>query len=112
MSDLETSIKKLEEKLRQAKAKKAQIEAKRRAAEAKKQRKDDTRRKILLGAVVMAEIEKDVRLKLEIDKLLAARLTRDDDRELFGLSPLPKQEGDGQAAPTPNALFGFTAQGE
>jgi len=108
MSDLETSIKKLEEKLRQAKAKKAQIEAKKRVAEARKQRKDDTRRKILIGAVVMAELEVSDKLKPAIDKLLAERLTRDDDRALFGLWPLPKVEEGGQAAP--DLLFGFEAR--
>lgn len=90
MADLETTIKQLEAKLRQAKAKKAQIDARKRAGEAKKQRAEDTRRKVLVGALVMAEIERGSHLKPIIDSLLDAGLTRDVDRALFGLPPKPQ----------------------
>lgn len=90
MADLETTIQQLEEKLRQAKAKQAQINARKRAAESKKKRQEDTRRKVLIGALVMAEIERGSHLKPTIDGLLDAGLTKDADRALFGLPPKPR----------------------
>lgn len=91
MADLETTIQQLEAKLKQAKAKKAQIDAKKRASDAKKQRQEDTRRKVLIGALVMAELEKGSHLKPIIDQLLDGQLTRDADRALFGLPPKAPQ---------------------
>lgn len=52
-------------------------------------RKDDTRRKILAGAMILERAEKDAAFKIELDALLARFLLRDDDRALFGLAPLP-----------------------
>lgn len=90
MADLETTIQQLEAKLKQAKAKKAQIDARKRASDAKKQRAEDTRRKVLVGALVLAELEKGSHLKPTIDQLLDDRLTKDADRALFDLPPKPK----------------------
>jgi hypothetical protein len=47
------------------------------------ERKADTRRKILIGAIVMADPD----LRAIVTKMLAERLTRDDERALFGLPP-------------------------
>lgn len=60
------------------------------------ERKRDTRRKILLGALVMEYADRmedagDPTWQRMLDELLESRLTRDDDRELFGLEPLPKE---------------------
>ncbi len=52
-------------------------------------RKDDTRRKILTGAVLIEAAENDTNLKGTIDTLLNAKLTRNNDRALFDLPPLP-----------------------
>ena len=57
-----------------------------------RERKDDTRRKILAGAVVLERADKDAALKTQLDALLARFLVRDDDRALFGLAPLPAKE--------------------
>jgi hypothetical protein len=68
-----------------------------RAALAKAQaqaRKDDTRRKLLLGAMLMADTATDSAAKAYADGL-AQQLTRPQDRALFGLDPLP------EAAPDP-----------
>jgi hypothetical protein len=54
-----------------------------------KKRKLDTRRKILAGAVVLDEAERHPAYKNALYELLARFLTRDDDRALFGLPPLP-----------------------
>ena len=87
MADLETTIKQLEAKLQQAKAKQAQINARKRAAEAKKQRQEDTRRKVLVGAVVLAEMKRGGYIKSTIERLLHEHLLKDADRALFGMKP-------------------------
>ena len=53
------------------------------------ERKDDTRRKILVGAVLIEAARKDTQLAGIIQSLLRAKLTRSDDRALFDLPPLP-----------------------
>ena len=59
---------------------------------AQKERKQDTRRKILVGATMLNEAERDQELAIRIQKLLNAQLTRSDDRALFNLDPLPQPE--------------------
>ena len=91
MATIEERIAALETKLKQEKAKKQQIEARKRAAESKAKRSIDTRRKILVGAAILAKVERG---EWPQDKLLAmldASLTRADDRALFDL-PTPKPE--------------------
>lgn len=85
MARIEEKIEGLEARLRALKARKARLEARRRSAETQRERKADTRRKILVGAVVLAEVEKG---GLSYDTLrgwLSVALTRTDDRELFSL---------------------------
>lgn len=91
MATIEERIAALETKLKQEKAKKQQIEARKRAAESKAKRSIDTRRKILVGAAILAKVERG---EWPQDKLLAmldASLTRADDRALFDL-PVAKPE--------------------
>ncbi len=85
MAGIDDTISTLEQKLKQAKAKKQQIEARKRAIEAKAKRADDTRRKVLVGAVILAKVERGEWPKEKLDALLSNALTRDDDRALFGL---------------------------
>jgi large subunit ribosomal protein L7/L12 len=53
--------------------------------EAVQKRKEDTRRKILLGALLMEMMEKEELDKNKIRKRLSSFLTRDIDRKLFNL---------------------------
>ena len=98
MATIEERIAALETKLKQEKAKKQQIEARKRAAESKAKRSIDTRRKILVGAAILAKVERG---EWPQDKLLAmldASLTRADDRALFDLpTALPQQPTAAQA---------------
>ena len=57
MPGIEDRIADLERRLKQAKALKQQQVAREKAAERKRQRSDDTRRKILVGAVILAKVE-------------------------------------------------------
>jgi hypothetical protein len=77
-------IAQLEAKLRQLKAREQAVEARRRTLESRRERKADTRRKILVGAIVLARVERGDLPEAELRQWLEAALTRDDDRRLFG----------------------------
>lgn len=55
-ASIEAKIKAQETKLKQLKAQKQQIEARQRTAAAKISRQQDTRRKVLVGAVILAKV--------------------------------------------------------
>ncbi len=76
----------LEEKLRQLKERHQSVEARRRTLESRRQRKADTRRKILVGAVVLAKVEQGELAREMLRGWLNAALVRDDDRALFELN--------------------------
>lgn len=86
---IEDKIKALEEKLKQAKAQKAKIEARKKAIEAKVQRSQDTRRKVLAGAMVFEMMERDEATRQRFMERLDKYLTRADDRALFDLQVMP-----------------------
>ena len=80
-----TQIAALEERLRQLKAREQAAEARRRTLESRRKRKDDTRRKILVGAIVLAKVEHGDFPEAKLRDWLDSALTRDDDRGLFNL---------------------------
>lgn len=85
---LQERIKAAETKLKQLKAHAQKIEARKRAAEAKTKRTEDTRRKILAGALVLEMMEGDDATKQRFLDRLGKYLTRTDDRALFNILPL------------------------
>ena len=85
MARIEETIAALETKLKLAKARKQQVEARKRAAESKRTRADDTRRKILVGAVILSKVERGEWPESRLLELMDKALTRADDRVLFGL---------------------------
>lgn len=93
MATIDERIARLEARLRQERARKQRIEARKRAAEAKARRAQDTRRKILAGAVVLAMVDRGEWPRAQLMAILDAALARSDDRALFGLPPLPGGEG-------------------
>jgi hypothetical protein len=86
MATIEERVAKLEEKLKQAKALKAQIEARQRAIDTKKSRADDTRRKVLVGAMFLELADASEAAKNELWKKLDGFLIRPNDRALFNLA--------------------------
>ena len=83
----ETLEKKIEaqlEKLKQLKARKQAIEARERTKQKEQQRKDDTRRKILLGSYLIKKMQNEAN-KEKILAELNEYLTEDRDRKLFNL---------------------------
>jgi len=78
--------KRLEQLLKKREQLNAQIQ-KVKTKEASMKRKGDTRRKILLGALMMEMMERGELDKNKIRKRLDSFLTRDIDRSLFDLPP-------------------------
>ena len=86
---LDERITGLEEKLKQLRTRQQRIEARKRALLSRRERAADTRRKILVGAIVLAKVEQG---ELEAGLLrgwLDQALTRNDDRALFDLPVQP-----------------------
>jgi len=84
-SKIAERIESLEERVRQLKAKQQRIEARRRSLESRRARRDDTRRKILVGAIVLAKVEQGLLAKSVLRGWLDGALERPDDRALFEL---------------------------
>ena len=79
----------LEEKLRQLKARQARAEAHKRALLSRRTRKDDTRKKILAGAIALAKTDQGELDPKLFRSWLDQGLTRANDRALFDLPALP-----------------------
>jgi hypothetical protein len=58
-------------------------------------RSDDTRRKILIGAVILSNVERGEWEHEKLRKMMDAGLVRDDDRALFDLPPKGSAKGQG-----------------
>ena len=82
---LDERIAGLEEKLQQLKARQARIEARKRALASRRARQDDTRRKILAGAIVLGKVEAGELDAKRFREWLDQALTRAEDRALFEL---------------------------
>jgi hypothetical protein len=91
MAKLDEQIQTLQEKLKLLKTRQQAIENRKKAIATMRERKADTRRKILIGATVMARIDRHELDQATLRSWLDAHLTRDDDRELF---ELPVRDGD------------------
>jgi uncharacterized protein YhaN len=82
--NIEKKIEAQLEKLKQLKAQKQAIEARERTKQKEQQRKDDTRRKILLGSYLIKKIQNEAN-KEKILAELNEYLTENRDRQLFDL---------------------------
>ena len=81
---LEQKIAKQEERLKQLKAQKQAVLAREKAKQKEQDRKNDTRRKILLGSYLHKKMENETN-KEKILAELNEYLTEERDRKLFGL---------------------------
>ncbi|WP_180101367.1 mobilization protein [Acinetobacter sp. YH12151] len=82
--NIEKKIEAQLDKLKQLKAQKQAIEARERTKQKEQQRKDDTRRKILLGSYLIKKMQNEAN-KEKILAELNEYLTEDRDRKLFNL---------------------------
>jgi ATP/maltotriose-dependent transcriptional regulator MalT len=85
MAGIDDTIATIEARLKQAKARKQQLEARKRAMDSKKNRANDTRRKILVGAAILAKVDRGEWPKARLLDMMKQTLTRPDERALFGL---------------------------
>ena len=85
LSKLEASIEAQQKKLAQLKAQKQRIEAREKTKLQGLARKQDTRRKVLAGAMLLELMDKDTEVQKQMLAKLSAFLVRPDDRVLFGL---------------------------
>lgn len=92
MAKLNERISSLETKLKQLKVRQQRVDARARALVNRRARKDDTRRKILIGATVLARVDTHQLEHTELERWLDAHLTRPDDRALFNLPPRPTDQ--------------------
>lgn len=83
---------KLERLLKQQEQLKAQI-ALLQAREKEEERKKDTRRKILLGGIILAKVKRGEWPQAKLVELLDRELTEERDRVLFDLPPISKEAG-------------------
>ncbi len=85
LSKLEANIEAQKKKLEQLRALKQKMEAQEKTRQQTLERKEDTRRKILAGALLLELMGKDAELQQQMLGKLSGFLTRPDDRKLFGL---------------------------
>ena len=85
LTKLEATIEAQQKKLAQLKAQKQKMEALHKAKLTGLARKQDTRRKILAGALLLELMAKDTEFQKKMLGTLSTFLTRPDDRALFGL---------------------------
>ena len=84
IDNLEQKIAKQEERLRQLKAQKQAIAAREKKKNSDRQRKDDTRRKILLGAWVLNKLKNDESFKgqlTDFEKFLSTESKTEENRQ-------------------------------
>lgn len=82
------------DRLKKLKAKRAAIDARLREEQYKlneKERARDTRRKVLAGAAVLEKARRDEDFSRLLMEELKSFLSRDDERALFNLPPVPKK---------------------
>ena len=84
--NLDSKIKAHEEKLKQLKAQRQAALARERVKEKEQARKDDTRRKILIGSCMLKITEDDEQARAKLIAQMDKYLTDERDRKLFDLS--------------------------
>lgn len=101
---LQEQIDRAAKRLGQLKERQRKADARTRSAASRQARADDTRRKILAGALVLDEHSG---LRAAVLDLMREKLTREDDRRLFGLSPLGASSADPAPAPAGGEGVGY-----
>jgi hypothetical protein len=85
MPKIDERIEALEAKLKQLKVQHQRKEARARTVATRRSRREDLRRKILVGAVVLAKVEDGSLEEKVLKNWLDGALSRADDRDLFEL---------------------------
>jgi hypothetical protein len=106
MPKLDEQISTLQFKLQQLKLRQQRVEARRLAQREVKERKADTRRKILLGGIILEKLRQGELDRHVVGAWLEQRLTRAQDRALFDLPAMASNAAD--AATSENRPAGET----
>jgi hypothetical protein len=85
MPKLDAQISTLQDKLGQLKLRQQRIESRRNAIAELRERKVETRRRILVGAVIMAKVQSGEIEPAQLASWLDTALVRPEDRKLFDL---------------------------
>lgn len=92
LTKLEATIQAQQTKLAQLKARKQKMEALHKAKATGLERRQDTRRKVLAGAMLLELMGKDAQLQTQMLGKLSTFLVRPEDRALFNMPGGPKPE--------------------
>lgn len=87
MPKLDEQISTLQERLKQLKLRQQRTEARKRAIEVQRERKTDTRRKFIVGSIVLERVRQGNIDTALFRSWLDQDLTRPEDRALFELPP-------------------------
>ena len=87
MPKLDEQISTLQERLKQLKLRQQRTEARKRAFDAQREKKAETRRQFVAGAVILAKVREGMLPESQFRRWLDEALTRPDDRALFDLPP-------------------------
>lgn len=87
MPKLDEQISTLQERLKQLKLRQQRTEARRRAIETQRERKADTRRRFIVGGVVLERVRRLSIDPAQFRSWLDQDLSRPEDRALFELPP-------------------------
>ena len=82
---LKNRIQSIEERLKQLKMQERQLQQRLKTIESQKSRRDETRKKIIVGAITLQEMGSDPSLKAVFLQKLDAMLKKPSDRKLFNL---------------------------
>jgi hypothetical protein len=85
MSKLDDRIAAIEGRLKTLKAQRVRVVTRQRARDSRQERREDTRRKILVGAIVLAKVARGEIAQSQLAGWLEGALTRAEDRALFEL---------------------------
>ena len=88
MPKLDEQISVLQERLTQLKLRQQRVDARKRAIESQRERKLETRRRLLVGTLVLAKVQGGELDPNLLRGWLESSLTRASDRALFDLPPL------------------------
>ena len=92
MPTVDELLRKTEDRLKQLKQRKQKQESKRKTIEAASERKNNKRRKYLVGALVLREMNQHQETRDQMLSELNKFLTRNTDRALFGLSAVVENQ--------------------
>lgn len=83
---IRAKIQSVEERLKQLRTQERELSNRLKTIDSQKKRKDETRKKIIVGAITLAEMEKDLSLRSVFLEKLDSILQKPSDRNLFNLS--------------------------